>query len=85
MRIVGCVLTYWQAIHLDHWFSLRKRVRHVQKEKLTLRDDILKLKAEREQVALRMDAIRTKHEVDTKESTVRNLEYPSRSQADPSS
>lgn len=60
-----------QAIHLDHWHSLRKRVRHVQKEKLMLRDDILKLKAEREQVALRMDAIRTKHEADTKEATVR--------------
>jgi hypothetical protein len=45
-------------------------VRHVQKEKLTLREEILKLKAEREQVALRMDAIRTKHEADTKESTV---------------
>jgi hypothetical protein len=42
----------------------------VQKEKLTLREDILKLKAEREQVALRMDAIRTKHEADTKEYTV---------------
>lgn len=45
-------------------------MRHVQKEKLTLREEILKLKAEREQVALRMDAIRTKHEADTKESTV---------------
>lgn len=42
----------------------------MQKEKLTLREDILKLKAEREQVALRMDAIRTKHEADTKEYTV---------------
>ncbi|KAL2211406.1 hypothetical protein CC79DRAFT_1363709 [Sarocladium strictum] len=59
------------AIHLDHWHTLRKRLRHVQKEKLTLREDILKLKAEREQVALRMDAIRTKHEADTKEYTYR--------------
>jgi hypothetical protein len=42
----------------------------VQKEKLELREEIMRLKAEREQIALRMDAIRTKHEAETKESTV---------------
>ncbi|KFH44445.1 hypothetical protein ACRE_047730 [Hapsidospora chrysogenum ATCC 11550] len=57
------------TIHLNHWHSLRKRLRHVQKEKLELREEILRLKAEREQVALRMDAVRIKHEEDTKEST----------------
>lgn len=46
-------------------------MRHVQKEKLALREEILRLMAEREQVALRMDQVRTKHEYDTKESTVR--------------
>ncbi|CAM1504597.1 Fc.00g021880.m01.CDS01 [Cosmosporella sp. VM-42] len=59
------------AIHLNDWQTLRKRVRHVQKEKLSLREEILRLKAEREQVALRMDAVRIKHEEDTKESTYR--------------
>ncbi|KAK1255207.1 hypothetical protein MKX08_009202 [Trichoderma sp. CBMAI-0020] len=56
------------AIHLNHWHSLRKRLRHVQKEKMALREDIMRIKAEREQVALRMDAIRIKHEADTRES-----------------
>ena len=62
-----------QTIHLNHWHSLRKRLRHVQKEKLELREEILRLKAEREQVALRMDAVRIKHEEDTKESTVSGI------------
>lgn len=55
---------------MNHWQSLRKRVRHVQKEKLALRDEILELKAEREQVALRIDAVRIKHEEDTKDARV---------------
>ncbi|KAG8411625.1 hypothetical protein J3458_015685 [Metarhizium acridum] len=59
------------AIHLNHWHSLRRRLRHVQKEKLALRDEIIRLKGEREQVALRMDAVRIKHEADSKESTSR--------------
>ncbi|KAM4068056.1 triadin [Hirsutella rhossiliensis] len=59
------------AIHLNHWHSLRKQVQHAQKEKLALRGEILRLKGEREQVALRMDAVRTKHEADSKESTRR--------------
>ncbi|KAL7926262.1 hypothetical protein ACQKWADRAFT_282241 [Trichoderma austrokoningii] len=56
------------AIHMNHWHSLRKRLRHVQKEKMALREEILRIKAEREQVALRMDAIRIKHEADARES-----------------
>ena len=63
-----------QTIHLDHWHSLRKRLRHAQKEKLELREEIIRLKAEREQVALRMDAVRIKHEADTKESTVSRVQ-----------
>ncbi|KAF4442835.1 hypothetical protein F53441_11625 [Fusarium austroafricanum] len=59
------------AIHLSDWQSLRKRVRVVQREKLSLREEILRLKAEREQVALKMDAVRIKHEEDTKESKYR--------------
>ncbi|KAI9170801.1 Protein MNN4 [Paramyrothecium foliicola] len=61
------------SLHLNHWHSLRKRLRHAQKEKLTLREEILRLKAEREQVALQMDEIRIKHEVDTKEAKVETL------------
>ncbi|KPM43034.1 hypothetical protein AK830_g3560 [Neonectria ditissima] len=56
------------AIHLNDWHSLRKRVRLAQREKLTLREEIIRLRGEREQVALRMDAVRIKHEEDTKES-----------------
>ncbi|KAG5988076.1 hypothetical protein E4U43_004838 [Claviceps pusilla] len=59
------------AIHLNHWHSLRRRLRHVQKEKLALRDEIIRLKGERAQVALRMDAIRIKHESDSTESMAR--------------
>ncbi|KAG5929105.1 hypothetical protein E4U42_007139 [Claviceps africana] len=59
------------AIHLNHWHSLRRRLRHVQKEKLALREEIIRLKGEREQVALRMDAIRIKHESDSTESMSR--------------
>ncbi|KAF5618962.1 uncharacterized protein FTJAE_12093 [Fusarium tjaetaba] len=59
------------SIHLMDWQSLRKRVRLVQREKLSLREEILRLKAEREQVALKMDAVRIKHEEDTKESKYR--------------
>lgn len=65
-----------QAIHLNDWQTLRKRVRIVQREKLSLREEILRLKAEREQVALRMDAVRIKHEEDTKESKVSYYWYP---------
>lgn len=37
---------------------------------MALRDEILHLRAEREQVALRMDAVRIKHEKESKESSV---------------
>ncbi|UZP46374.1 hypothetical protein NXS19_014186 [Fusarium pseudograminearum] len=60
-----------QAIHLNDLHTLRKRVKIVQREKLSLREEILRLKAEREQVALKMDAVRIKHEEDTKESKYR--------------
>lgn len=49
---------------------MRKRYRALQKEKFGLRDDILQIRAEREQVALRMDAARVKHEKDSKEALV---------------
>lgn len=38
---------------------------------MALREEIMRIKAEREQVALRMDAIRIKHEADSRESKVR--------------
>ncbi|KAH7634940.1 hypothetical protein B0T09DRAFT_370274 [Sordaria sp. MPI-SDFR-AT-0083] len=55
------------TIALDTLHALRKRVKTVQKEKLGLREEILRIRAERDQVSLRMDAIRIKHEVDSKE------------------
>lgn len=53
--------------------SLRKRVRSIQKEKITLRNEILRVRAEREQVALKMDAVRLRHEVDSRDSLVSSL------------
>lgn len=41
---------------------------------MALREEIMRIKAEREQVALRMDAIRIKHEADARESKVRIVE-----------
>ncbi|OAA79767.1 hypothetical protein LEL_03253 [Akanthomyces lecanii RCEF 1005] len=56
------------SIYLNHWYSLRKRIRHVQKEKLELRQELLRLKAEKEQVALRMDGVRARSEKDGSDS-----------------
>ncbi|PBP20040.1 AT hook domain-containing protein [Diplocarpon rosae] len=53
------------SIHLDNAHSLGRRVRDEQKKKLSLREDILRIRKEREQVALRMDDIRAKHERET--------------------
>lgn len=59
-----------QTIALDALYALRKRVREAQKSKVHLRERIIQIRAEREQVALRMDAVRTKHEEDGKEALV---------------
>lgn len=59
------------AIHLNDWHTLRRQARKAQKEKLALREEIIRLNGEREQVALRMDAVRVKHETDSKEATRR--------------
>ncbi|POS77549.1 AT hook domain-containing protein [Diaporthe helianthi] len=57
-----------QTIALDALYALRKRVREAQKSKLHLRERIIQIRAEREQVALRMDAVRMKHEGGGKEA-----------------
>ncbi|KAI1368296.1 hypothetical protein F5Y08DRAFT_296278 [Xylaria arbuscula] len=51
-----------QTIALDNLRTLKKRVRAAQKEKVSLRNEILRIRAEREQVALKMDAVRMRHE-----------------------
>lgn len=51
--------------------SLRQRVKSEQKEKASLRDDIMRIREEREHVAIRKDAIREKHEKRRKEIMVR--------------
>jgi hypothetical protein len=48
-------------------------LRDEQKKKLGLREDILRIRAEREQVALRMDEVRIRHEKETKLAQVRHL------------
>jgi hypothetical protein len=55
---------------LDSLHTLGKQVRKAQKDKLSLREEILRLRSEREQVALRMDAAREKHETNSKEMLV---------------
>ncbi|KUJ09550.1 uncharacterized protein LY89DRAFT_627717 [Mollisia scopiformis] len=50
------------TINLDNGYSLERRLRDEQKKKLRLRDEILRIRAEREQVALHMDEVRIKHE-----------------------
>ncbi|KAL2755106.1 hypothetical protein ACRALDRAFT_1082651 [Sodiomyces alcalophilus JCM 7366] len=50
------------TIRVDHLHSLRLRVRHERKEKARLREEIMRVRAEREQVALRKDAVRARHE-----------------------
>lgn len=51
-----------QAVAVDSLHALRKRVRAAQKSKLALREEILRIRAERDQVALRMDALRAQHQ-----------------------
>lgn len=58
------------TIALDALYALKKRVREAQKIRLQLRERIIQIRAEREQVALRMDAVRVKHEEDGKEALV---------------
>lgn len=64
------MLTPLQTIALDTLFTLKKRVREAQKEKVKLRERIIEIRTEREQVHLRMDAVRTKHSEDSKEALV---------------
>ncbi|KAM7224449.1 hypothetical protein V8F06_000230 [Rhypophila decipiens] len=52
---------------LDTHHALVKRVKVAQKERLGLRDEIMRIRAERDQVGLQMDMIRKKHEADSKE------------------
>ncbi|EXF85447.1 AT hook domain-containing protein [Colletotrichum fioriniae PJ7] len=62
------------TILLDTLHSLRKRVRSVQKERITLRDEIMRIRAERDQVALRKDAVRIKHERVTEEALMHDID-----------
>ncbi|KAI0534554.1 hypothetical protein GGR58DRAFT_50209 [Xylaria digitata] len=57
-----------QTIALDNLRTLKKRVRATQKEKVSLRNEILRIRAERQQVALKMDAVRMRHETANKQS-----------------
>ncbi|EFW99465.1 hypothetical protein CMQ_7833 [Grosmannia clavigera kw1407] len=51
-----------QAAAVDAALALRRRVRAAHRQKLALREEILRIRAEREQVALRMDALRAQHQ-----------------------
>ncbi|PQE18041.1 AT hook domain-containing protein [Rutstroemia sp. NJR-2017a BVV2] len=56
------------TINLDNAYALEKRLRDGQKKKLLLREEILRVRAEREKVALRMDEIRIAHEKESNEA-----------------
>ncbi|KAI8626671.1 hypothetical protein F5Y19DRAFT_478331 [Xylariaceae sp. FL1651] len=56
------------TIALDNLRTLKKRVRATQKEKVSLRNEILRIRAEREQVALKIDAVRIRHETSKEEA-----------------
>ncbi|KFY29424.1 hypothetical protein V493_02380 [Pseudogymnoascus sp. VKM F-4281 (FW-2241)] len=56
------------TISLDAEYAVRKRVRAVVKEKGELRAELMRLRAEREQVALKMDIARIQHEEEGKDS-----------------
>jgi hypothetical protein len=58
------------TISLDAEYAMRKRVRAVVKEKGELRAELMRLRAEREQVALKMDAARIQHEEEGKDKEV---------------
>ncbi|KAH8598333.1 hypothetical protein B0O99DRAFT_592212 [Bisporella sp. PMI_857] len=59
--------------NLDNTTALEKRVREEQRKKLALREKILRVRAEREQVALRMDEVRIKHEGESKATYERDF------------
>jgi transcriptional antiterminator Rof (Rho-off) len=59
-----------KTINLDNAYALEKRLREGQKKKLLLREEILRVRAEREKVALRMDEIRIAHEKESNEAHV---------------
>ncbi|KAF7949519.1 uncharacterized protein EAE97_003028 [Botrytis byssoidea] len=61
------------TINLDNSYSLEKRLREGQKKKLSLREEILRVRAEREKVALRMDGIRIAHEKNSHDAQQREV------------
>lgn len=63
------------TISLDAEYAVRKRVRAVVKEKGELRAELMRLRAEREMVALKMDAARIQHEEEGKDNEVCFLFY----------
>ena len=59
-----------QTIALDTVHALKGRVRVARREKFALREEILRIRAERDEVALKTDAVRVKHEVESKAAQV---------------
>lgn len=63
-------LTLLKTINLDNAYTLERRVRDELKKKNALREEVLRIRKEREQVALRMDEIRMKHEKEKTDAQV---------------
>lgn len=62
-------------MNLDNAYSLDRRLRDEQKKKFGLREDILRIRAEREQVALRLDEVRIRHEKEKTEALVSSTNF----------
>jgi hypothetical protein len=59
-----------QSEALDNNWALSVRLRQANKEKAALRQELLRIRREREKVALRTDEVRRLHEEATKSSQV---------------
>jgi len=70
-------LTIAQSSNLDHGYSLTRRIRVAQKQRVELREDVMRIRRERETIALRMDEIRIKQEENNKHFLVKIYCNPS--------
>ena len=62
-----------QTINLDNSFALLRRLRAEKRRQLQLREEILRVRGERESIALRMDEVRKQHERDSEITSQRNV------------
>ncbi|CZT44688.1 uncharacterized protein RSE6_04892 [Rhynchosporium secalis] len=62
-----------QTVNLDNAYCLKHRVKDELRRKIILREELLQIRKEREQLALRMDEIRMKHEKEKTDAQSRDF------------